>query len=223
MWKLPVLIVNFKLYRQGSGENARKLLRIMEMVSEETGINLIAALNPLDMGTFGGNVKIPLIIQHADAVEFGAHTGRINLEVAREKGAEGALINHSERRLTIADIDYLIQRARELGMLSIVCTNNPRVSGALAFLNPDFIAMEPPELIGGDISVSKAKPEAITETIDAVKSIRNIPVLVGAGIKSGEDVRRAIELGAQGVLVASGVVKSKDPEKSLRDLIEGMM
>ncbi len=223
MWKLPVIIVNFKLYQQGSGENALKLLKIMERVQQERGASLVAALNPLDLGALRGEVSIPVIVQHADAVDFGAHTGRINLEVAKERGADGVLINHSERRLTIADIDHLVQRAKSLNMVSVVCANNPRVSGALAFLRPDFIAMEPPELIGGNISVSRARPEAITETIEAVKSIADIPVLVGAGIKNGEDVKKALELGAQGVLVASGIVKAKNAYDALNNLIEGMM
>ncbi len=223
MWKLPVIVVNFKLYTQGSGKKALDLIKTMERVGEERGVTLVAALNPLDLGALRKDAHIPVIIQHADAVEFGAFTGRINLEVAKERGADGVLVNHSERRLTIADIDYLVERAKKLNMVSLVCANNPRVSGALAFLRPDFIAMEPPELIGGDISVSKAKPEAITQTIEAVKSVADIPVLVGAGIKSGEDVKRALELGAQGVLVASGIVKARNPYEALNDLVDGMM
>ena len=97
------------------------------------------------------------------------------------------------------------------------------MSGAIAFLEPDMIAMEPPELIGGDISVSTARPEAIVETIEAVKSVKSVPVLVGAGIKNGQDVKKAIELGAKGVLVASGIVKAKDPKKAINDLVDGMM
>jgi len=223
MWKTPVIIVNFKLYRQGSGDNAYSLLKTMEKVWEERGVSLIAALNPLDLGALRDKVNIPLIIQHADATDFGAFTGRINLEISKERGADGVLINHSEKRLNIADIDYLVEKAKSLGLVSVVCANNSRVSGALAFLKPNFIAMEPPELIGGNISVSKARPEAITETIEAVKSVADIPVLVGAGIKNREDVKRAMELGAQGVLVASGIVKAKNPEDALNDLIDGMM
>lgn len=223
MWKTPVIIVNFKLYRQGTGDNAYSLLKTMEKVWEERGVSLIASLNPLDLGALRDKVNIPLIIQHADATDFGAFTGSINLEISKERGANGVLINHSEKRLNIADIDYLVERAKSLGLISVVCANNSRVSGALAFLKPNFIAMEPPELIGGNISVSKAKPEAITETIEAVKSVANIPVLVGAGIKNREDVKRAMELGAEGVLVASGIVKAKNPEKALNDLIDGMM
>lgn len=223
MWKLPVIIVNFKLYHSGSGERALNLAKILDRVAEERDASIAIAVNPLDFSKIEGEVSIPVMLQHVDAVDYGAHTGRINMELAKERGVDGLLINHSERRLTIADIDYLVHRAREMNMVSVVCTNNARVSGAVAFLNPDFVAMEPPELIGGDVSVSTARPEAIVETIEAVKSVRDVPVLVGAGIKNGNDVKKAIELGAKGVLVASGIVKARDPERAINDLIDGMM
>lgn len=223
MWKTPVLIVNFKLYRQSSGKNAYHLLTIMDKLAEKYDVELVAALNPLDLSRFVDKVSIPLLLQHADAVEFGAHTGRINIELAKEYGASGLLINHSERRLTIADIEFLISRTGKMDMVSVVCSNNPKTSGALAYFKPDYIAMEPPELIGGDISVSKAKPETITETINAVNSVNQVPVLVGAGIKTGDDVKKAMELGAVGVLVASGVTKAQNPEKALENLIGGMI
>jgi len=223
MWKMPVLIVNFKLYQSGTGERALNLAKILEKVSEERGVTIVAAVNSLDAYRMRNEVDIPIILQHADAVDFGAHTGRINLEMAKDYDLDGVLINHSERTLKISDIDFLVQKSKSLNLISVVCANNSRVAGALSFLEPDFIAMEPPELIGGNVSVSTAKPEAIVETIEAVKSVRDIPVLVGAGIKNGEDVRKAIELGAEGVLVASGVVKAKNPEKAVNDLVDGMM
>ena len=222
MLKTPVIIVNFKLHPKASGKNAVNLARILDEEAKENNVEIAVAVNPLDFHPVKENVDIPVLLQHVDAVDFGSHTGRLNIDIAKEHGADGILINHSERRLTIADIDLLVQKARELDLTSIVCTNNPRVSGAIAYLNPDFIAMEPPELIGGDISVSKARPEAITATIDAVKSVRNVPVLVGAGVKNGEDVRRAINLGARGILVASGVTKAQDPKKAIENLISGL-
>jgi triosephosphate isomerase len=80
--------------------------------------------------------------------------------------------------------------------------------------------VEPPELIGGDISVTNAKPEVVVEAVRAVHRVdASIPVLCGAGVKNGQDVKKAIELGAKGVLLASGVVKAKDQRQALRDLI----
>jgi triosephosphate isomerase len=223
MWGTPVMIVNFKLYPSGAGKKALELAMLMDKIAEERDANLVAAVNSMDAPLIKKEVSIPVIMQHVDAVEWGAHTGRINLELAKEHEIDGILVNHSERMLKISEIDYLIHRAKELGLTTVVCANNSRVAGALAFLEPDFVAMEPPELIGGNISVSKAKPEAILNSLEAVKSVKDIPVLVGAGIKSKEDVSKAIELGAKGVLVASGVVKANDPKRVINDLIDGMM
>jgi len=85
--------------------------------------------------------------------------------------------------------------------------------------DPDLIAVEPPELIGGDISVSSAQPDIIR---NAAKLIGCNKLLVGAGVKNGKDVRIAIELGARGVLLASGVTKAKDPKAVLMDLVSGL-
>ena len=91
----------------------------------------------------------------------------------------------------------------------------------MAAFAPDFIAVEPPELIGGDVSVTKANPFIIEDTVNSVKDVnKKISVLCGAGVKTGEDVAKALELGADGVLLASGVVKSKDPKATLLDLIK---
>ncbi len=223
MLRTPVVVVNFKIYPQATGERAVALAKTLDRVAEERGASVALAVNALDFHRIKEEVNIPVFLQHVDAVGPGAHTGRINLDMAAEAGAHGILINHSERRLNLADIEFLVQGAKERRMGTIVCTNNPQVSGAVAFLRPDFIAMEPPELIGGDISVSTARPEAIKETIEAVNSVSSVPVLVGAGVKNDQDVRRAIELGAVGVLVASGVVKAKDPAMALNNLIDGMM
>ena len=111
--------------------------------------------------------------------------------------------------------------ARELDLITVVCTNNTSVSAAAAALKPDMIAVEPPELIGTGIPVSKAKPEVVTSTVEAVKKINpDVTVLCGAGITNGDDVAAALKLGTEGVLVASGIVKAKDPRKVMEEFAE---
>ncbi|MCL4406555.1 triose-phosphate isomerase [Candidatus Parvarchaeota archaeon] len=85
-------------------------------------------------------------------------------------------------------------------------------------MQPTAIAYEPPELIGGDISVSSSKPEIVKEFCDIVKSGSASLPLIGAGIKTPEDVKKSVELGAEGILVASGVMKSKDFESEIEGL-----
>jgi triosephosphate isomerase len=83
-----------------------------------------------------------------------------------------------------------------------------------------MIAVEPPSLIGGDVSVTEADPSAVSDSVDAVRAIDGgIRVLCGAGVKTGEDVAAAIDLGASGVLLASGVTKAIDIDAVLLDLV----
>ncbi len=168
-------------------------------------------------------MSIPVFAQHIDPIAPGSFTGHILPEAIRETGAVGTLINHSERRLKLADIDATITRARESDLLSVVCANNAAVSAAAAALKPNMIAVEPPELIGTGIPVSKAKPEVVSGTVDLVKRINpDVVILCGAGITRGEDVAAALRLGTEGVLVASGVVKAKDPYKVLLEFAESI-
>ncbi|HHI01199.1 MAG TPA: triose-phosphate isomerase, partial [Thermococcus litoralis] len=149
-----------------------------------------------------------------------SHTGRINAEMIAEYGAKGSLINHSERRLRLADIEYNVSKLKDLGLTSVVCTNNVPTTAAAAALNPDFVAVEPPELIGSGIPVSKAEPEIVQNSVRAAKSVnQKVRVLCGAGITTHEDYVKALELGAEGVLLASGIVKAKDQKKALEELV----
>jgi len=140
--------------------------------------------------------------------------------MVKAAGAVGTLVNHSEHRLQQQEVSQLVVACRKLGLITCVCADTALNSGLLAAFGPDMVAVEPPELIGGDISVTEARPEVVSEAVAAVRRVdANIPVLCGAGVKSGKDVRKALELGAKGVLLASGVVKAKDPRKALEDLV----
>ena len=220
MLKTPIIIVNLKTYMQGYGKNALALAKALEDVGE--GKVAIAA-SALDLNILVNNTNLPILAQHIDPIKYGSNTGFILPEGVKESGAIGTLVNHSEHRLKLADIEACIKRAKELDLITVLCTNNIQTSKAGATLEPDFVAVEPPELIGGDISVSKAQPEIIKGSVDLVKKVApNVKVLCGAGVKNGEDVRIAMELGAEGVLLASGVVKAKDSKSVMKDLISGI-
>jgi len=219
--KTPIIIVNFKTYAEGTGKKALSLAKAAEDVSRETGICFAVAPQFVDIPTLVNAVDIPVFAQHIDPISPGSYTGHILPEAVKEAGAVGTLINHSERRLRLADIDAAVTRARELNLLTVVCTNNTSVSAAAAALNPNMIAVEPPELIGTGIPVSKAQPEVVTSTIESVRRINpDVTVLCGAGITNGEDVAAALKLGTEGVLVASGIVKAKDPRKVMYEFAD---
>jgi len=215
----PLILVNLKTYIEATGKRALELGKTAEEVSKETGVCIGLAPQFTDIARIASETEIPVFAQHIDSISPGSHTGHILGEAVKEAGAIGTLVNHSERRLVLAEIDAVIQKARELELKTCVCTNNPSVSAAVAALKPDMIAVEPPELIGTGIPVSKAKPEVVTGTVELVRSInREVEILCGAGITRGEDVSAALKLGTSGVLLASAVARAKNPRTVLMDL-----
>jgi triosephosphate isomerase len=219
----PVIVVNFKTYQEASGSAAIELAKICDDISSKSGASIVIAPPMLDLAIISRTVKIPVFAQHLDPVPSGSTTGHVTIDNAKASGAKGTLVNHSERRLKLAEIHEVIDRCRILGLDTIVCTNNLPVSKACAAMDPNFVAIEPPELIGGEVSVTTANPKIVSDAVEAIRSISaSVGVLCGAGIKNGRDVAKAIELGTDGVLLASGVVKAKDRRAVLLDLISGL-
>jgi triosephosphate isomerase len=213
----PVIIVNFKTYLESTGKRAIELAKQAERASKETGANIIVVPQFADLAKVAEAVEIPVFAQHIDPIKPGNSTGHILAESIMEAGAVGTLINHSEMQLKLADVDAVVRLTREKKLISCVCTSNPSISAAVAYLNPDIISIEPPELIGTGVAVSQAQPEAVTNTIRLVRKVNDEAVILcGAGISRGEDVSVALKLGTHGVLVASGIVKAKDPYSVLR-------
>ncbi|MDP3034781.1 MAG: triose-phosphate isomerase [Methanobacteriaceae archaeon] len=218
--KTPIVILNFKTYLESTGKNALELAKACEKVAKETGVNIAVAPQHIDLYNLSKEVDIPVLAQHIDPITAGGHTGRVLLECAQEAGAVGTLINHSEKRMKLADIGEIVKRSSQAEMVSVVCTNNIETSAAAASLGPNFIAVEPPELIGSGIPVSQAEPEVVTGTVAAVQKINpSVKVLCGAGISTGNDMKAALDLGSEGVLLASGIILAKSPEKALLDLV----
>ena len=220
--KTPVIVLNEKAYVESMGEKGLELAQICEKIAVEHDVSIAICPQQVELAKIASSVKIPCFAQHVDAVEPGSQTGFVTLESVKEAGAGGSLVNHSEHRLKIAEIDFIVNKAASLDLLTIVCTNNIAVSKAVAELKPYALAVEPPELIGTGRAVSKVDPAIVANTVKEVKRIHEeCVVLCGAGVTNGEDVRAAIGLGADGVLLASGVVKAKDPRAALVDLVSG--
>jgi len=217
----PIIIVNFKTYLEATGRRAVALAKQAEKVSKETGAYIVVAPQCADIARVAEAVEIPVFAQHIDPINPGSHTGQVIADAVKEAGAVGTLINHSERQMKLADIDAVVNMAAEKDLVSCVCTSNPPISAAVAYLNPDIISIEPPELIGSGIAVSKAKPGEVSKTIRLVRKVNSEALLLcGAGISHGEDVAVALKLKTQGVLVASAIVKAKDPYSILREFAD---
>ncbi len=216
---MGVIIINFKAYAEGFSKKAIEIAKAVLDVRDRVDDYIAVAPNFLDLAEIA-RMGVDVYAQHVDPIDFGSYTGRITAEMVKEKGAKGSLINHSERRLKLADIEFLIQKFKKVGLISVVCTNNVNTTKAVAVLDPDYVAVEPPELIGTGIPVSKAEPEVVENSVKAVKELNpRVKVLCGAGITTHEDYVRALDLGAEGVLLASGIVKAKDPKVALEELV----
>ena len=216
--------MNFKTYLEATGKKSVELAKICESISLEKSITVVVAPQFSDIKQVSESAHLPVFSQHVDPIEPGAHTGHVLAEALKSSGATGTLINHSERRMRISEIEEAIEFARGSDLLTLVCANSSGVGAATASLNPDMIAIEPPELIGSGVAVSKARPELVTKSVRRIRGVNaQVMVLVGAGVTNPEDVSRAIELGSQGVLVSSSVVKSKEPRTILAQMADAAL
>ena len=219
----PIILLNLKTYEQSMGQKAIDFARVAERVYEKTGISIAVAPQIIDIAALTVSSETPVFSQHIDPVYYGKYTGHVLPEAVAEAGAIGTLLNHSECQIPLEQIEESIKRAREVDLITVVCVDTVETAKRVALLNPDAIAIEPPELIGSGISVSTAQPEIVSGAVEAVHTINpDVKVLCGAGITNGEDASAALDLGAKGILVASGVVKAEDPYKALLELARAM-
>jgi len=191
-------------------------------VADDTGVRVAVAPQAAHLDAVA-DTGVETWAQHVSPVEHGSHTGSTLAEAAADAGATGTLLNHSENRLKVADIDGSLDAADRADLETIVCANNPDQIAAASALGPDAVAVEPPELIGTGTPVSKADPDIVRDAVSAAAGVdEDVDVLCGAGISTGEDVVSAGDLGATGVLLASGVAKADDPRAALEDLVSGI-
>jgi len=213
-----LVVVNFKTYESAHGIAAEELALIMERI--ETGARMIAVVSAFDLSAVvSAAPNLEIWTQHLDPINFGSNTGWLHPETAIQRGAKGTLINHAEHKVSIEHIAMLLDNVPE-GFTVCACAADIDEARALSALQPDYVAVEPPELIGGEISVTTADPEIVSGTARAIREIsEDVGILCGAGVKNGQDVLKAIELGTSGVLLASGVTKVKDAAAALNDLV----
>lgn len=218
-----MFIINCKNYEEVSGEKIIKFVKTAEKISKKYKVK-IAIAPPQHLIGVVAKSKIPILAQHIDDSKVGSTTGFIIPELLKKSKVSGSIINHSEHRISNQEIKNLVSKLKELKMISVLCVKDVAEVKKYAELNPDYIAIEPPELIGSGKAVSKEKPELITNAANAVKiASNNTKLLCGAGIVSGEDVSKAIELGSKGILVASGIIKAKNWNKIMSEFAKSMV
>ena len=213
-----LVVVNFKTYETAHGIAAEELARAMASI--ETDARMIAVVSAFDLSAVvDAAPKLEVWTQHLDPIGFGSNTGWLHPDTAISRGASGTIINHAEHKVSLEHVAMILDSVPE-DFTVCACAANIEEARALTALQPDYVAVEPPELIGGDISVTTADPDIVISTAAAISEINeNVGILCGAGVKNGADVAMAIQLGTSGVLLASGVTKVADPVSALADLV----
>jgi len=215
----PLIVVNFKTYASASGATAEMLAVAMEAHSNGPA-RMVAVVSAFDLEAVRRAApSLEVWSQHLDPVGQGGFTGWLEPKTAIHRGAQGTIINHAEHKVEMDHVQRLLPQLPE-DFPVCGCAADLEEAKSLAEMGPTFIAVEPPELIGGDISVTTADPSIVSDTVAVVKATNpDVRVLCGAGVKNGQDVATAIKLGAEGVLLASGVTKASDVASVLNDLV----
>lgn len=217
-----MIFVNYKTYEESCGERAVSLTQALEAASTESQIKIIPVVGALDAEKVVNSTKLEVWLQHVDPIVFGAHTGWILPEAVVGAGISGVFLNHSEHKF----IDFeSLRRANEMALRAnlktlIFAGDIDELKNVVA-LTPTFVAYEPPELVGSTTnSVARAQPEIISQAVEIARE-NGLPLIVGAGVSSMEDIKKSVELGAVGVAIATAVVKAPDPKAKLLELTEG--
>ena len=201
------------------GDGSIRLAQAVKRVADAVGVEAIVAPPTPMLALVASKTKVVVYSQTVGDESGDKTTGATLPEAVRGAGATGSILNHSESRRTPAELARLVPRLKGMGLGVCLCAQTSREAAKLSALGSQYIAIEPPELIGTGVAVSKAKPELVQRTVAAVRGAGyGGRILCGAGIVSGQDVSKAVELGADGVLVASSVVKAADWEAKVREL-----
>ena len=223
-----VLLINYKAYKEAFTKGV-DIANAAAEVSKETGVDVIVA-PPFTMLKETKDL-VKTIAQGVDEVDPGAFTAHITWFELKQSGVAGTLLNHSEERYSYSkggeiaydNLQQAIEKCKAAGLETYVCVENLEEARKVAAMEPTAVAYEPPELIGGNISVTSAHPDIVKEFSDLIKKNSSSLPLIGAGVKRAEDAKKSVELGAEGVLVASGIILANDFKAEIRNLASAMV
>ena len=219
---MAIVALNLKTYSESFQEKSLELLHAVS--AQHTPHQLLVCPSVLDSAwmasEFEKKPNLSLFSQTADPNGFGAHTSSVPMEALKKIGFEGTLLNHSERKIPHAQIQKTVEASKKIGFKVLVCADSIDEAKKVAAFGPWAVAIEPPELIGSGVSVSKAQPGVVSDGVRAIKGVDSkVLALVGAGVSNREDFRLSLKLGAEGVLLASAFVKAKDPKAWLAEFL----
>ncbi len=223
--QVPRVVINAKAYPEATGPRLAALAKACQAQARRADVRIAVAVPATEIHRLARLRLSHVAIwgQHVDAAKPGAATGAVTAEQLQAAGAQATLLNHAERKVGKITVRDTLARLHVVGFPALACADSVAEARLIAAWHPAAIAIEPPELIGGDISVTTADPAVVSDAVAAVRKVApRLPVLCGAGVKTGDDVSAALRLGAHGVLLASGVVKAPAPGKALAALLSGL-
>ena len=205
------------------GKEVLKLARHADRMSARYGVQIIFTPQYVDIPLLAHATKNLLVFaQHMDSLPVGRGVGSVLPEAVRAAGAVGVLLNHSEKKLSMQELERTIQRADEVGLASMACADNLQQAILVASMRPNIIIAESPDLIGVGKRAANDR-QSIAEINQSVWAIDPaIRVLHGAGISCGQDVYEIISAGAQAAGSTSGIIKANDPFAMLEEMISSV-
>lgn len=191
-----------------------------DKAAEKYDVDVLFITSPIEIRRVVENTKNLIVLApYMDTLRPGRGMADILPEGLKAAGAEGVVVNHCEKPMSIPQIKQTIDRARELDMLVFACADTIAEAKAIAQLHPDIINPEPTELIGGSGS-GVSDMSYVAESIKAIKEIYpDIMVEQAAGITNGEQVYQFIMAGSEAAGAASGIMNAEDPIAMIDEMI----
>lgn len=214
----PLVIFNFKAYEESTFPKSSSLLKAISKTKSKNYELIVCPQTQELLFLKKEFPKLEFFAQDVSKNSFGAFTGKIGFSQLKKIGVKGAIVNHSESKKHFEELKEICIAASKEKFKLIVCVDSLMEAALISSFHPWAIAFEPPELIGSGKSVSTHKPELIARFVEMLSEKKIIPI-VGAGVSTNFDLEKSLELGAEGVLLASAFVKAKNPEKWLKEFL----
>ena len=200
------------------GQDVIDLAKAADAASEKYGVDIIFTTPLVEISRVKAATRhIHVFAPHMDPLRPGRGLADTLPESLVAAGAEGVMLNHCEKPLSLSVLKATIERAKEVGLTTIVCADSCAEASMIACLKPDIIVAEPSELVGTGVSCGPEYVEAATRAVKDVDP--DILVLTAAGIANGKDVFDVISAGADATGSSSGVAKAPDRNAMVDEMI----
>jgi triosephosphate isomerase len=201
------------------GEKVLEYAKAADAAAKKYDIDVLFITSPIEIRNIAQNTaNLIILAPYMDTLRPGRGMADILPEGLKEAGAQGVVVNHCEKPMSLPSIKKTIDRARELDLLVFACADTIDEAKAIAQLHPDILNPEPSQLIGGTGTVSDMG--FVKESIKAIKSIYpDILVEQAAGIKTGQQVYDFIMAGSEAAGAASGIINAADPIGMIDEMI----